>query len=82
MEKEERGIEAVLRFPLPECQEEVEDAVNGGQWQLAMWELLEEELRRKVLKGEHEFKSVGEALEYVWVTAWQILEERGLKFHG
>jgi len=82
MEKEERGIEAVLTFPLPECREEFEDAVNGTQWQLAMWELLEEELRRKVMKGEHKFKSADDALEYVWKTAWQILDERGLKFHG
>lgn len=82
MESEERGMEAVLRFPLPECRQEFEDAVNGGRWQSAMWELLEEELHRKVTKGEHNFKSPQEALSYVWETAWAILDDNGLRFHS
>jgi len=79
---EERGMEAVLRFPLPECQTEFEDAVNGSKWQGVMWDLLEQNLRRKVHKGEHEFQTPQDALDFVWETAWELMNDAGLDFHG
>jgi len=82
MESEDRGMEAVLRFPLPECQAEFEDAVNGSKWQGVMWDLLEGNLRRKLHKGEHNFKTPDEALEFVWDLAWALMNEEDLSFHG
>ena len=82
MENEERGMEAVLRFPLPEYRVEFEDAVNASKWQGVMWDLLEVHLRRKVHKGEHDFKTPQEALDFVWETAWALMNEEGLIFHG
>jgi len=79
-EDKERGVEAVLRFPLPECQGEFENAVKGVDWQMAMWELLETNLHRKVTKGEHDFETPEEVLEFVWKKAWEILDDHDLKF--
>lgn len=42
---DERSMEAILKFPLPECQHEFNDATNGWKY-MAVLQSLDEELRQ------------------------------------
>ena len=44
-------MEAILKFNLPEEQNEFDNAVNGAKWSLVAWEL-DQYLRKKMKYGE------------------------------
>ena len=53
-------------------------AEHGKDFYGVLWDLLEGYLRRKVNKGEHDFKTADEALEAVWDQARELMESRGV----
>jgi hypothetical protein len=58
-EQNEKTAKGILEFPLPECQEDFETAVNGYKWKLAMWDLdqwLRSELKYKETYKENEYE--------------------------
>lgn len=60
------GRAAVLVFKLPEDKEEFDTATKGMVMWCILWDFVEHFLKRKVLKGEHDYKTADEALKAVW----------------
>jgi len=58
-------MKAILEFDLPEDKDDLNQARNGNAYWCILWGL-EQFLRRKVHKGEHDYKSADEALKAVW----------------
>lgn len=81
MEDEERGMEAVLRFPLPECQQDFEDAVNGDKWQDVVWDLIHRSLTNSTLESQ-KFEDTNDAIDYFRSEIIRLMDEKGLQFHG
>ncbi len=69
-------MKATLTFDLPEETNEFKLAVRGGEYWGVLWDLTAS-LRRKVNKGEHDYKSAGEALGAVWDEIWRLLDDHG-----
>lgn len=73
--KAERGRTATLRFPLPECKEELELALNAGKMYCALWDF--QELLRTKCKytSEKDFKDKLEAYEEIRNLFYETLVE-------
>lgn len=54
MTEEYKTPEGILKFPLPEYQEEFETASNGYKWKLAMWNM--DQWLRSQLKYRDDYK--------------------------
>jgi hypothetical protein len=75
----ERGAEGILKFPLPECQEDFETAINGYKWKLLAWDLdqwLRSELKYKETYKKNEY----ELLESFRNKLHEFKNEYGLNF--
>ena len=70
-------MKAILEFNLPEEADGFKMAQRGFAYWNMLWELTEQFLRRKVHKGEHEYKTADEALGAVWDEIWRLLDEHG-----
>lgn len=70
--------EHILKYQIPEEQDEFELAINGNKWYGCMWDL-DQELRNW-LKHGHDFKSVDEALEKIRSDIYDMMKERNLFF--
>jgi hypothetical protein len=72
-------MEAILKFNLPDDQEDFDTAVNGAKWSLAMWEL-NNWLRSQT---KHATDSMSDdtykAFEDTRDKLYEILNEEGLK---
>lgn len=63
-------MKATLKFNLPEEQEDLDLARHGKDLWCMMFELTQF-LRRKVNKGEHDYKTADEALVAIWKHIWE-----------
>ena len=76
--KENKCMEAILKFRLPEEAAEHLQALNGGKWAGVVWEL--DRALRSGLKYGHDWKTANEALEAVRDGLAREMEEEGLGF--
>ena len=72
--------EAILKFNLPEENNEYQKAINGASWAHVVWEL-DEAFLRNCLKYGHEYKSADEALEAVRDKLRELMEENDLNIN-
>ena len=59
MEQNEKTAEGILKFPLPECQQDFETAINGYKWKLVVWDLdkwLRSQIKHKETYKENEYE--------------------------
>jgi hypothetical protein len=73
-------MEGILKFALPEEENEFDLAVNAMKWALVAWEL-DQKLRGWLKYGYAEFESVDQTLEVVRKVLGELMEERGLDFY-
>ena len=78
MTEQRAGVTATLKFPLPECQSEFDDAVNGWRWKQVVWELDEDYLRSR-LKYEELSEEVDAALQAVRDRLHEIMDGNGVR---
>lgn len=69
-------MEAILKFQLPEEQEDFSHAINGLSWALTVWKINQK--LRDWLKHGHQFQSADEALEKVRDYLREVLEDKNL----
>lgn len=67
-----------IEFNLPEEHDEFMLALHGGDWYGVVWGLWEHFLKRKIHKGEHNFKTAEEALEAVGDEIYRLMDENGV----
>ena len=70
-------MKATLKFNFPEDLNDFKMACRSSDYWRVLWDLTETFLRRKVSKGEHDYKTADEALEAVWDEIWRLLEDHG-----
>jgi hypothetical protein len=72
-------MEAILKFNLPDDQDDFDTAVNGAKWWLAMYEL-NQYLRSKIKYSEEGMSDdTYKALEETRDQLYKILQENSLK---
>ena len=71
-------MKAILEFNLPEDQSNFEACSKGMEWALVSWNLDQKLIGW--LNGDHEFKSIDEALEEVIKELNNYLEKYNLTF--
>lgn len=77
-EYNEKTAEGILKFPLPECQEDFETAINSYKWKLAMWDI--DQWLRSQLKYRDDYKeNEYETLEKCRDMLYEKLNDYGLK---
>jgi hypothetical protein len=69
--------EAILKFNLPEEQEEFEFASNAGKMHLALWDI-KQQLRNHLKHDENMSEEVHRAVENIRDELFEILDSRGI----
>lgn len=75
---EEKTPEVILKFYLPENQEEFETAINGYKWKLAMWDL-DQWLRNQMKYRDDSKENKYETLEKCREMLYEKLSNYNLK---
>jgi hypothetical protein len=65
----------IIEFNLPEEEDELYLYMAGPRMYQVLWTLTEHFLRRKVNKGEHDYKTADEALQAVWDEIYKLLDD-------
>ena len=69
-------MKVTLTFDLPEETDNFNLAIRGRDYWNVLWDLTLF-LRRKVHKGEHDYKTADEALGAVWDEIWKLSGDYG-----
>jgi len=74
-------MEAILKFNLPEDEEQFYVASKAMDWALLAWDI-DQSIRilAKNLESENEYKTGEQALEHIREILRDIMEEKGLQF--
>lgn len=70
-------MEAILKFNLPEEQEEFEYAVNGSKWASLVWNL-DQELRSKIKYSENITEEQENVYREVKSMLYELMSEKNL----
>lgn len=70
-------MEAILKFNLPEEQEEFEYAVNGSKWASLVWNL-DQELRNKIKYSENITEEQENVYREVKSMLYELMSEKNL----
>ena len=76
---ERNKMEAILKFNLPEEEEQFNAANKGMDWAVLVWDI-DQSIRSLLRYHPEEYKTGAEALEHIREELRDFMEEKGLQF--